>query len=405
MLRVTVTDMSTPSKVFNITGISPIHRQVLSMSMKAPKTPGGPLRDLSWLNNTTAEPSVSPLLTEISRLQRELDRANDSIDDKLDKLEDAGLGVVGLTQDLEDARSKILVLEEEIAQLTRREERRLQRLERLRCQKCLVKFDLSGLNIFADESSAEISHSYLPSNPPTPPTKTSDALRSDLQSVNAQLSAMKKQWKEEKSQLLGENAVLQDAANRLNAQVRDAKDEVKRVAAIEKAGEKARVGIQGELDQAKQAIADLEGELTAERTGLRQMSTEQNRVQREREDIVHQLQRTEEDMNDVKRQLQKVKLENHELENELRTNANVEQKARLLEVKVTENVETIDQLRQERSLLATNYKDLQRKFSDVSERGNKLREDYALSQTSHDNRRHQLDLRLLEIEDLRRTLA
>jgi predicted nucleic acid-binding Zn-ribbon protein len=46
-LRMTVTGMGTPSKIINNnSGISPIHRQALSMSMRAPKTPGGPLRDV-----------------------------------------------------------------------------------------------------------------------------------------------------------------------------------------------------------------------------------------------------------------------------------------------------------------------------------------------------------------------
>jgi predicted nucleic acid-binding Zn-ribbon protein len=94
------------------------------------------------MNNTT-DPTISPLITEISRLQRELDRANESIDDKLDKLEDAGLGVVGLTKKLEDARSKISALEDEIARLSRREERRIRRLQRARCQKCHTKVNLS----------------------------------------------------------------------------------------------------------------------------------------------------------------------------------------------------------------------------------------------------------------------
>jgi chromosome segregation ATPase len=85
------------------------------------------------------------LLAEIVRLQAELGRANESIDDKLDKLEDAGHGVVGLTKKLEDARAKIVALEEEIARLSRREDRRLKRLERARCLKCRSKVDLSGL--------------------------------------------------------------------------------------------------------------------------------------------------------------------------------------------------------------------------------------------------------------------
>lgn len=99
---------------------------------------------MSWLNSQTgdADHIVSPLIAEISRLQYELDVANESIDDKLDKLEDAGLGVVGLTQKLEDARARIVALEDEIARLTRKEERRMRYLEKARCRKCLTKFNL-----------------------------------------------------------------------------------------------------------------------------------------------------------------------------------------------------------------------------------------------------------------------
>lgn len=93
---------------------------------------------------------MSPLIAEINRLQSELDRANESIDDKLDKLEDAGLGVVGLTKKLEDARSRIITLEDEIARLSRREDRRIRRLERVRCQKCHIKVDLRGVMASAE---------------------------------------------------------------------------------------------------------------------------------------------------------------------------------------------------------------------------------------------------------------
>jgi hypothetical protein len=79
-------------------------------------------------------------------LQRELERANESIDDKLDRLEEAGLGVVGLTKKLEDARSRISALEEEISRLSRRDDRRARRLERLRCRKCHIKLDIGGFD-------------------------------------------------------------------------------------------------------------------------------------------------------------------------------------------------------------------------------------------------------------------
>jgi chromosome segregation ATPase len=93
----------------------------------------------------SSDPSASPLIAEIQRLQKELDFANQSIDDKLDKLEDAGQGVVGLTKKLEDARAKVSELEDEIARLRRREDRRHRVLERTRCQKCHTKVNMSKL--------------------------------------------------------------------------------------------------------------------------------------------------------------------------------------------------------------------------------------------------------------------
>jgi predicted nucleic acid-binding Zn-ribbon protein len=89
--------------------------------------------------------TAAPLVAEIERLQQELERANESIDDKLDRLEDAGLGVVSLTNQLEEARARIISLEEDIARLGRKEERRRLRLEKLRCQECLTPVDTSAL--------------------------------------------------------------------------------------------------------------------------------------------------------------------------------------------------------------------------------------------------------------------
>ena len=46
-LRNTMNDMGTPNRILSGTGISPIHRQVLNISMRTPRTPGAPLRDVS----------------------------------------------------------------------------------------------------------------------------------------------------------------------------------------------------------------------------------------------------------------------------------------------------------------------------------------------------------------------
>ena len=126
---------------------------------------------------------------------------------------------------------------------------------------------------------------------------------------------MKEQWEREKKQLLGEKAILQDTAHKLNLQVRSAQDEAKRSAESGKAAQKARVSVQTvspivpvslcvalshwhlfwrqELDTAKQSIATLESELRTERSKLRSLLTEQDRCERERENVLAELRRTE----------------------------------------------------------------------------------------------------------------
>ena len=55
----------------------------------------------------TGEVTTEHLIEEIGRLQKELNEANESIDDKIDKLEEAGLGVVGLSQALAESRRQV----------------------------------------------------------------------------------------------------------------------------------------------------------------------------------------------------------------------------------------------------------------------------------------------------------
>ena len=80
--------------------------------------------------------------------------------------------------------------------------------------------------------------------PPTPPSRTSEALRSEIREVKTKLDDMKHTWEVESKKLLGENDVLQDAATRLNKEVLDAKDEIRKYASAERAGELTRAIIQ-----------------------------------------------------------------------------------------------------------------------------------------------------------------
>ena len=138
---------------------------------------------------------------------------------------------------------------------------------------------------------------------------------------------------------------------------------------------------------------------------MRSLLTEQDRCERERENVLAELRRTEsvsnitsvryrnyqahrrgsQDMDDVKASLHRVKQDNHQLETELRgtriesrrdpsthrhaATATVEQKARNLQAKVTENVDVLDRLRQERFMLLKDHKQLQQQYADVNEVG------------------------------------
>jgi hypothetical protein len=61
-----------------------------------------------------------------------------------------------------------------------------------------------------------------------------------VKAVNRELTSMKKEWHEERRKLLGDNAVLKDAANRLNLQMQDTKEQAE---LKERRHEKARNGV------------------------------------------------------------------------------------------------------------------------------------------------------------------
>jgi hypothetical protein len=72
------------------------------------------------------------------------------------------------------------------------------------------------------------------------PAKTSESIKEEVKVVNRELTLMKKEWDKERRQLLGHNAVLKDAANRLNLQMQDAQELAEQK---ERRHEKARNGV------------------------------------------------------------------------------------------------------------------------------------------------------------------
>lgn len=91
----------------------------------------------------------SPFFSELQRLRHELERANQSIDEKLEQIEDAGMDVINLTRQVEDGRAKIASLEDDVTRLSRKDDRRTRRLQKIRCGKCRTKIDVRSID--ADE--------------------------------------------------------------------------------------------------------------------------------------------------------------------------------------------------------------------------------------------------------------
>lgn len=90
---------------------------------------------------------TSPFFSEVARLLQELERANQSIDEKLGQIEEAGIDVINLTRQVEDGRARIAALEDDVARLSRKDDRRTRRLHKIRCEKCRTKIDVRNIDV------------------------------------------------------------------------------------------------------------------------------------------------------------------------------------------------------------------------------------------------------------------
>ncbi|KAF8677776.1 hypothetical protein RHS04_05866 [Rhizoctonia solani] len=387
--------------------------RLAAMNLRTPKTPGAALKEPSWMNQTTmhALGDADALAARLIEVDAQLVEANESIDKKLDKLEAAGAETINLTKNLYLSKEKITSLERELARLERREERLLKKLQRCRCTKCHMRFDASAVAQWAEVTSHSIDD--LATEPPTPETKTTRNLQSALANANSELEKMRSEWQkigQEKAALLEVGRQEVQLARQAEADMkRKLEDERKRAAeaakGIKDEKEREKVLAEMELEKAKTAIAQLEEDLCAERGKLRSLAAEHSRVTRDKTDVLARLERTNQDMDVVKAQLERFKNNNKELEKELRSNSIAETKARHLEARLHENNLQIDTLRSEREILTRDHEQLKKRFAEITERAEVLRQRNAESQSEHEKRQHKLDMQVTEIENLRILLA
>ncbi|KAG8713310.1 hypothetical protein FRC09_018855 [Ceratobasidium sp. 395] len=392
---------------------TPLNR-IAMMNLKTPRTPGAALKDPSWMNQSTMHGLSDPeaIHARLLEVDARLAEANESIDDKLDKLEKASANAVTLSKSLYIAKEKITSLEREIAHVGRREERLVKKLQRCRCTKCHMRFDASAIAQWAETSSPSLLDDLM-TEPPTPETKTSRNLQSALSAANTQLEDLRAEW-----QKLGqENAALRDAGRQEAELARQAEAEMKRTLdaerrktieaakSIQDEKERDKALADMELGRARSAIAGLEEDLRAERSKLRSLAAEHSRAMREKTEVLAKLERTNLDVDSVKSQLDRYKNNNKELEMELRGNAIADSKARHLEARLHENNLQIENLRAEREVLTRDHEQLRKRFEEITERTESLRQRSANSQAEHEKRQHRLDMQVTEIESLRVLLA
>ncbi|KDQ19443.1 hypothetical protein BOTBODRAFT_51847 [Botryobasidium botryosum FD-172 SS1] len=253
-------DTTTPGKSFKRT---PAAQR--NLTVRTPKTPGGPLKDASWLNSTHFS-ADSPLVAKIAQLQSELARAEMSLDDKCDKLNKAGLG---------PARRDLSVSIQS----------RSESPSTLKMTLATVNSELTSL-----KEAWEADRQALLSENAT----LEEAVRKLEEELEAEL---RKAQSELRRAVESERRKALEAANRL-------RDE----------GEHQVAMVQLELDQAKEGIASLESQLKAERAELRKLTSEQGRLSKEKKDVVLELERAQADVEDIKAELRRLKDENQDLE-------------------------------------------------------------------------------------------
>ncbi|WOO83450.1 Pericentrin [Vanrija pseudolonga] len=111
--------VSTPARwgTDSIKTSTPLVHKALS-SLMMPRTPG-PMKEFSWLQSTIGDANEPMLRVQIEHLQQELELANSQLDRNFGRLEEAGLGAVGLREKLALANDKIAKLEAELRAFAR----------------------------------------------------------------------------------------------------------------------------------------------------------------------------------------------------------------------------------------------------------------------------------------------
>ncbi|KAG8927962.1 hypothetical protein FRC02_007546 [Tulasnella sp. 418] len=345
-----------------------------SIKFRTPKTPGIGLKEPSILNQTTISMSgISPILSQLEKMQNELVQAYDKVDDKMDKLQQAGRETMKLKVTVSDLEGKLTSLESEVEILKGKEDRLKERLTRWRCRTCGERGDVSRY-LGASVSSAA----------------SSDGNRSVIRHLNEEHEKLKLA----KQALEAQKADLAIQLKKMNLEIQDVKDD----------GERQVKYLQAELDRAQGTARELENQLNSERSKMKKLSHDQAKSEKGTAEVKEKFEQTELMFEEVRAQLKSAKQREQELENELKTNSDKEQKVKALEQKVQKNRDTILRLRSERDVLSSDCSALKKQFDKMSKELDSTRQKFSSARVAHASTQDKLQLQVNEVDELRKSI-
>ncbi|GAA5910768.1 hypothetical protein JCM6882_002073 [Rhodosporidiobolus microsporus] len=258
-------------------------------SIYTPKTPGQLFGNLSsFLANGSANDSVAPDASHLAELQQvvedlraQISHAYEQVDEKIGRLDSAGLSNLSLARQLSDAEIRIAQLEEQLEALLGAGgslERVKARLAKVHCPECQSAFDANKhVQLRIDGSGVSFSGS-------TPQRPQTDSLRSTLAAANAKVRELRiendnlSSKAAQTDELAAQKAKLAEGFESLQRDLKHARDEIA-VLETDLRSERSRVRtLSSEHAQTSKAKAAVDSDLTIQLTTIKALRDERAEI-------------------------------------------------------------------------------------------------------------------------------
>lgn len=326
--------------------ITPLHPNVAALR-KPVDTPNSPpvladLSNASWMQSQ-ATLGENAIKREMSVLRHENEAARNAVDEMIENLQETNV-----FKDLVKSNEKVKVLEDQLSQMQRNEERILRRLEKLRCKSCKAHVSLptdldKSQNMSMNSSIGETSSLGRSVR------LTYQQNEQVVEKVNKELKVLKERWAldidriDEKSRALdAEKKELLKEKEQMNKRREEAKERVM----------KMHTNTLHDLGRARRMVGAFSADLQQESARFKSLKLNRSEMNQEASDVERELERTRVQIETINNEL-KIKVAVFErLNEELRETSTVDDSLAMhvhsLQVKVDGFAQEVGRLRTER---------------------------------------------------------